>query len=144
MIFGSTTGNTQTVAERIKGHLEGAGHEVTIQNAMDAATDGFENYDAFVWGSSTWNDGELQDDFIEYHMQLEQMPPDLNGKKFAAFGTGESVYEKFCEAVTILEASLAQWGAQKMIDGLMIDGYPEDEENAQKVDAWAKELISKL
>ena len=144
IIFGSTTGNTESVSERIKSKLEEAGHEVMMKNAMEATPEDIPGYEVYVWGSSTWNDGELQDDFVELHMQLEDEPPVLTGTKFAAYGCGESVYERFCGAVGILEKSLSDWGSEKVVDGLMIDGYPEEDVNVDKVEAWIKELVSKL
>jgi flavodoxin short chain len=146
IIYGSTTGNTEFVAEKISEKLEDAGHDVDMENAMDVIVDNEDitKYDTYVWGSSTWNDGELQDDFVELHMQMTDNPPNLSGKNFACFGCGESVYEKFCTAVDILEESLEDWGAEKLQDGLKIDGYPEEDENVEKTEKWINNLIGKL
>lgn len=144
IVYGSTTGNTQSIAERVKEKVEGAGHEVVLKNAMESTTDDLQGYDIYLFGSSTWNDGELQDDLVELHMQLEDEPPTLTGSRFASFGCGESVYEKFCAAVDILDEAFEKWGSTKIVEGLKIDGYPEEDVNVQKVEAWTTELISKL
>lgn len=144
IVFGSTGGNTQSVAERIEKLISEGGHEVTNKNVTEASKDELTNFDVILFGSSTWNDGELQDDFVPFQMDLESNPPALSGKKFAAFGCGESIYEKFCGAVDLLETSLANWGAQKIGEGLKIDGYPEEDDNVAKIEAWTKDIISKI
>ena len=143
-IYGSTTGNTQSVAKKIGSNLSKKGHEVTTKNVTEATIEELKDYDTIIFGSSTWNDGELQDDFIEYHMKLESTPPDLKGKKFAVFGCGESVYEQFCTAVDTLTDSLSKFDATKLLDGLKIDGYPEDDENVTKIDNWITSLLDAI
>lgn len=144
VVYGSTGGNTQGVAERITDILRAANHEVELKNVTDANTQEILDYDVILFGSSTWNDGDLQDDFIPYHMELEENPPSLAGKKAASFGTGESIYEYFCKAVIILDESLAKYGAEVVVKGLEIDGYPEEEDNVAKIEEWTKELLAKI
>ncbi len=144
LIYGSTTGNTETVSERVKGHLEEAGHEVDMKNVLEASASDLNGPEVIIMASSTWNDGELQDDFVPFHLELEASPPDLSGKKGAAFGCGESVYEQFCTAVNTLEKSLADWGAEILLPGLKVDGYPDEEENIQQIDDWSQKLLESL
>lgn len=49
-------------------------------------------------GSSTWGDGELEDDWYDFIAGVEVL--DLKGKKVALFGCGdESMTDTFCNAV---------------------------------------------
>ena len=144
IVFGTTGGNTQSVAGRIGKKLEGENHEVVVKNVVDSAVSELNDYEVLLLGSSTWNDGELQDDFVGFHMDMEDSKPDLSGKKFAAFGCGESIYENFCGAVDILEKTLTDLGASKITDGLKIDGYPEEDDNVEMTDKWASTITSSL
>jgi flavodoxin short chain len=144
IVYGSTSGNTESVAEKLKGIVQNGGHEVTLKNVTEVSVSDLADYDVLLPGSSTWNEGELQDDFVEYHMQLESEKPDLNGKKFAVFGCGETVYEFFCKAVDTLEETFSKLGAAKLTAGLKIDGYPEDDENIKLVEEWGQKVVEAL
>jgi len=144
IFYGSTSGNTQGVAEKINRALKEVGHNVTLKNVIDTKINELNNYEVLLPGSSTWNEGELQDDFLEFHMQFEENPPQLSGKKFAVFGCGESVYEFFCQAVDILEKTFKEAGAERLVESLKIDGYPEDDENIAKLNKWIENLKKTL
>ncbi|KKQ35256.1 MAG: Flavodoxin [candidate division WS6 bacterium GW2011_GWA2_37_6] len=46
----------------------------------------------------------------------------LAGKKAAAFGCGESIYEFFCGAVDTLEKKLKELGAEIVATSFKVDG----------------------
>lgn len=138
IVFGSTSGNTEMVSEKVKEQL--TEHEVEMKNVLEASVDELSNFDVLLMGSSTWNDGELQDDFVPFQMELESDEPDLSGKKYAAYGCGESVYEHFCGAVDILEKTMDKAGAEKVAEGLKIDGYPDEDENVEKINEWVEKV----
>ncbi len=141
IVFGSTTGNTESVSDDIAKVLEKNGHNVEIQNAADVSVDGMaESFDAIFLGSSTWGDDEieLQDDFIPIFEDLDKAG--LKGKKVAVFGCGDSSYEFFCGAVDVIEEKSEQLGAVMLGDTLKIDGDPE----ASEVTAWIEGVMAKL
>ncbi len=141
IVYGSTTGNTEGVAETVASVLEKKGQEVTILNAANAsASDLASGYDAILFGCSTWGDDdiELQDDFVPLYEDLEESG--IAGKKVAVFGCGDSSYTHFCGAVDALEEKSENIGAQLLVDPLKIDGDPENSE----VEAWASSVAEKL
>ena len=65
-VYGSTTGNTESIAHAIEAKLQAAGNDVTVVNAADAQADGLaDGYDAILFGASCWGDEdiEMQEDF---------------------------------------------------------------------------------
>ena len=63
IFYGSTTGRTEGVAEKIAeklGVLSGDVHSASDIKKVDIGS-----YDVFILGSSTWGDGELQDDWYD-------------------------------------------------------------------------------
>lgn len=120
IIYGSTTGNTKEMANAVEKGVAGAGQEVVLKNVADAQPEELTGYDFILLGSSTWGDGELQDDFICFEEEMQQV--DLNGKKAAVFGCGEISWPLFCEAVNILEYRLKECGADLVIEGYKVDG----------------------
>ena len=125
LVYGSTTGNTEVLSEHVAAGLKQAGADVTVKNVTDAGVDELVDYDAIVFGCSTWGEGELQDDFIDFHDEMDGIL--LEGKKAAVFGPGDSdgYPDTFCEAVDILEGGLENCGAVIVAESFKVDGDVE-------------------
>ena len=136
VIYGTTMGNTETLAETIVSELKSYEVETTLKNVTDATVDELSDYDIILLGSSTWGDGELQDDFAVFYSDLEKI--DLTGKKAAVFGPGDSSYDQFCKAVNILEECLKKCGVKLLLDGLKIDGEIGD--STEMITEWSQQL----
>ncbi|MCK4459284.1 MAG: flavodoxin [Methanosarcinales archaeon] len=125
LIYGSTTGNTEALSLHVAAGLKQGGADVTVKDVADTGVDELASYDAIVFGCSTWGDGELQDDFIDFHADLDGAS--LDGKKAAVFGPGDSddYPDTFCEAVDILEKTLRDSSAEIVAESFKIDGDVE-------------------
>ncbi|KAB3533487.1 flavodoxin [Alkaliphilus pronyensis] len=137
IIFGSTTGNTEKVANLIKDHMTDC--NVTVSNVVDAKDAMIESADLVLFGSSTWGYGEFQDDFAPYY---DNMSSDLlSGKNVAVFGCGDSVgfADVYCEAVNLIIEKASDCGAKVIVEGLKVDGEVDD--NLDKIEAFAKSLL---
>lgn len=141
VVFGSTTGNTESVADEIGKVFQKGGHEVEVKNVADITVSGMaEGYDDVLLGCSTWGDEdiELQDDFEEAFDSLDQAG--LSGKKVGVFGCGDSSYPHFCGAVDVLEKKAGELGADLPYEVLKIDGEPDYGD----VRDWAEGFMAKL
>lgn len=99
IFYGSTTGTTADVAHRI-GKLLGVA-DADIYDVADTKLDKLGDYDMLVLGSSTWGDGELQDDWYDFIDGAASL--DLSGKTAAIFGCGdETMSDTFCNAIGII------------------------------------------
>jgi flavodoxin I len=136
IVYGSTMGNTEKLAEKIITELKSEGIDIISKNVTDATIDDFSDYNILLFGSSTWGDGDLQDDFADFIPKLESA--DLKGKKGAVFGPGDSNYDKFCEAVTIIEDTVKNCGLDLYVNGLKIDGEIDDSEDL--IHEWVHNL----
>lgn len=141
IVFGSTTGNTESVADDICKILNKNGIPTTIRNAADIAPGGLaDGYDTVLMGCSTWGDEdiELQDDFVDIYENMEKVG--LAGKKVAVFGCGDSSYTHFCGAVDVIEKKAESLGARIIVGALKIDGDPD----SNAVEAWAREVMGMM
>ena len=136
VVYGSTTGNTEMLASYIADTMKAHGVDVRIGNVADTDVEDLLNYDIILLGSSTWGDGELQEDFISFYDDLQGMS--LKGKRGAAFGVGDSSYGHFCEAVDLLQKKLKTCGAEIIAEGLKVDGDVIDAE--PQAGEWAKQI----
>lgn len=138
IIFGSTTGNTETVADMIAENM--VDYEVKIVYVTDAKDDSsVQEADLVLYGCSTMGLGELQEDFIPYY-ESRMTSTLLKGKDVAVFGLGdkENYEEYFCWSADILSKKVKECGANLVCEPLKVDGEPDD--NTDAVAAWAKAL----
>ena len=138
IIFGSTTGNTETVANKIAENM--ADYDVAVQYVTEVPDDSsVQEADLVLYGCSTMGLGELQEDFIPYY-ESRMTPALLKGKNVAVFGLGdkENYEEYFCWSADILSKKVLECGGNLVCEPLKVDGEPDDNEDA--VAAWAKAL----
>ena len=143
IVYGTTTGNTEIVAEQISGIMENNGVNVTIKNVTDTTVAELGNgFDITVLGSSTWGEDsvEFQEDFEPFFEELDKA--ELKDKKVALFGCGDSSYEYYCGAVDLLEEKMDAIGGKRVNDSLRIDGDPS--ESSSEIDDWAAEVSSSI
>jgi flavodoxin I len=138
IVYGSTTGNTESAAETIEGFLSDQSYEVRLVNVSDVEPEILkETFDLYLLGCSTWGDEEveLQEDFETFY---EGMTMDLDQKKFAVFGCGDTSYTYFCGAVDAIEDRLKKLGASLVSESLRIDGEPDETE----IREWIQDVIN--
>ena len=82
IFFGSTTGSTQMVAEKIRDLLGERLSHLADVNTAEASE--LEQYDVIFFGVPTWNVGEMQDDWADFIPNMSEL--NLAGKKVAFFG----------------------------------------------------------
>ena len=139
IVYGSTTGNTEAVAERIEASLKHSGWDTVLTNAADVSPVALaEGYDLVLLGCSTWGDEEIEisNDFEPLLADLDKSG--LSGKQVAVFGCGDSSYTHFCGAVDLIERKAEELGAQIVAGSLKIDGDADPKE----VQAWAEAVAT--
>jgi flavodoxin short chain len=143
IVYGSTTGNTASVAGHVEKVLSGAGHTVTVRDVAGVKADDLcRGHDCVLFGCSTWGDDEieLQSDFAPLLEDFDRIG--AGGCKTACFGCGDSSYPHFCGAVDVIEERLEQLGSVNIAEKLKIDGDPEDFE--EETEAWARSVLAAL
>ena len=160
IIYGSSTGTCESIAQMIGEKLGVA----DVVPAADITADKVAEYDNLILGSSTWGDGELQDDW--YDAINEVKAADLSGKTIAIFGCGdsESYSDTFCDAIGLLYAEVQESGANligavsaegynfsssnSVVDGIFVglalDDVNESDLTEQRVDNWIASIKDEL
>jgi len=138
LLYGSTTGNTEVLAEEAAKGLRSVGFEVDVRNVRGADAEEMLGFDLVVLGCSTWDDGELQEDFVPFSQGMSAV--DLSGCCAAVFGPGERSFGEqwFCRAVDTLIALLKEAGAEVLDEGLRIDG--DIDPHLESAHDWAAEI----
>jgi flavodoxin short chain len=143
IVYGSTTGNTESVAQSLARQIKEAGHSVDSLKAASATADGLcKGRDLVLFGCSTWGDDEieLQEDFIPLFESFDKIG--ASGVKTAVFGCGDEDYKYFCGAVDSIADRLAELGSNVVGGRLKINGDPD--EAADAVKAWGSGVIAQI
>lgn len=155
VVYGSSTGTCQSIAETIASKLGVEAIDVTKFDADVIAAN-----DNLLLGTSTWGAGELQDDWYDGLNVLKAA--DLAGKTVAVFGCGdsESYSDTFCGAIAEIYNAAKDAGAtlvgevstdgytyddsEAVVDdkfvGLALDDVNEDDKTEGRIDAWLEAI----
>lgn len=159
IFYGSTTGTTESIANLIAQKLGVPAED--IHDVRELTRDMVNRYDYLILGTSTWGEGEMQEDWLEPSEILSQM--DLKNKTIAFFGSGDSQGNSFsfCSGMGELYKKLKSTGAtivgyvphdsydfnhSEAIEDEHFVGLPLDEVNEgrpvteRRVDEWTKTL----
>lgn len=133
LFYGSSTGNTEHAAELIR--KEFGDEDLPALNIAEASSADFESADALILGISTWEDGQLQEDWEEFFPNLDQV--ELRGKKVALFGLGDAAgfSGEFVSALGLLNAKIKERGAT-VVGAWPAAGYSFDHSNALEGDQF--------
>lgn len=124
IIYGSTGGNTEIVAEAVRDILKENGLEASSMRVETTDIADLTKHDCYILAASTYGHGILQDHFIAFAEQLKETP--LSGKKFAIIGLGDSKYdaEYNVESAPILENIVRTQGGELLLHALRINKSP--------------------
>ena len=164
LIYGSTTGNTETAAEMIRDEL---GDRISFYaDVNQIKPQDLSEYDVLILGCPTWHIGELQDDWEMFLPGMRNL--DLSGKKIAMFGMGDAVCysDTFLDAFGLLWEELETQGSPTLIGVWPTEGYEFDESKGmfddkhfmglgldeenqpelheERIQKWTRQLLSEL
>lgn len=121
IIYGSTLGNTQRIAEKIQA-LFGDGAKLFDVKDLNEKKDCSElnEYSYYIFGTSTWGVGDLQDDWEVFDFKKLN----LENKTAAIFGLGDSeVYAwTYCDSIAKLHRIIKMKKAN-IVGYVSVDGY---------------------
>ena len=112
ILFGTDTGNTEAMAEKINDNLTALGCDCMTSNIIDLTVDWFEPFDLIIMGIPTWDFGGIQEDWENWEELLPLLP--LHGKVVALYGMGDQLGygDYFVDAMGWLYEKLQATGAQ--------------------------------
>src|SRR5690625_2626415 len=106
MLYASTTGNTELMAEAIVAYFENKQHQVVTKTFDFDPIDVDEllDYDAVLVGSHTWDDGDLPYEVEDFYEELDGV--DITGQIAGVFGSADSFYDNYGGAVGVVGVGL--------------------------------------
>ena len=168
LFYGSTTCYTEMAAEKIQDALNSLfdGQVVTLHNIKDVNLKEAENFDILVFGISTWDFGELQEDWESHWDDIKSL--NLSGKTVALFGLGDQMgyADWFQDALGMLHDELAVLGCdfigywpnqgyefiaskgltedKQHFVGLSLDDENQYDLTDARIEQWTSQLLEEL
>lgn len=168
LFYGSTTCYTEMAAEKIQAQLNDLFDEdiVELHNIKDVSLSKTKDYDVVIFGISTWDFGELQEDWESHWEEAHQL--DLAGKTVALFGLGDQLgyADWFQDALGMLHDAIApsnctiigywpnegyEFTASKALTedkthflGLSLDDENQYDQSEARIGVWCEQLLIDL
>ncbi len=161
LFYGSSTCYTEIVAEKIRAIIGCS--IVDIHNIKSTPVAIMNHYDLLLLGISTWDFGELQEDWGSVWQELDGL--NLQGKTIALFGLGdqEGYGEWFLDAMGLLHDKLVtknvnligywenqgyQFCASKALTpdgtyfvGLALDEDSQYDKSDERIEQWCQQVL---
>lgn len=168
LFYGSTTCYTEMAAEKIQAQLNSLFDEniVDVHNIKDVSLGRTADYDVIIFGISTWDFGELQEDWESHWEEAHQLS--LEGKIVALYGMGDQLgyADWFQDALGMLHDAIApsnctiigywpnegyEFTASKALTddkshflGLSLDDENQYDKSEERIAAWCEQLLISL
>ncbi|QAA35151.1 flavodoxin [Clostridium manihotivorum] len=135
IIYYSGTGNTEKMAELISSGVSQKESQVKLLQVSSATLDDIADSDIVVLGSPSMGNEVIEESEMEPF--VESLKDIISGKKVALFGSygwGDG------EWMRNWQDRMSEYGAVLIGDGLIVNGYPEDEEENRCIE-FGKSII---
>lgn len=164
LFYGSTTCYTEIAAEKIQSIL---GEEIVeLHNIKDVSLSLCQEYDFLILGISTWDYGELQEDWESHWQDIINL--DLSGKIVAIYGMGDQIgyTDWFQDALGMLHDEILPLGAdiigywpnegydfahskaltddKEFFVGLALDEDNQYDQSEQRIEQWCDQILTEI
>lgn len=140
VLYGSQTGNSRKLAEKLQSVLEAQGQLVKLQNMLNYRSSQLKKEENLLVIVSTHGNGEPPDEALGFFKFINSpKAPKLNALKFSVLALGDSSYDEFCQTGYELDSRLAELGASRLSEVVACDtDYVDDAED------WQNNLLTLL
>jgi flavodoxin II len=167
IFYGSTTCYTEMASEKIQQQLQNLlGQKVDLFDIKDTALTKSHNYDVILYGISTWDFGELQEDWESSWNDIASL--NLSNKTVGLFGLGDQLgyADWFQDALGMLHDAVIMQGCELIgywpnqeYDFVASKGLTEDKEyfvglslddenqydmTDERIKVWCEQIVEQI
>ncbi len=136
IIYGTVTGNAQSLAEKFGDECDRHGVVSSLHAAEDWDLARFADARRVVLIFSTWGDGEPPDDAVDFCEAIYDQKAQVAHLDYYVVALGDTAYEDFCGCGRRLDEALAAAGATALEPRLELDVDFDD-----GFDAWMERFF---
>ena len=127
ILFGTQTGNSESVAEDLSNFALSNGFKTQINALDDIEMNNLSKMKNVAIITSTYGEGEMPDNAqLFWNALSSNTAPQLNNMNYSVLALGDTGYEEFCHAGKLLDTRLEQLGAKRVIKRIDCDVDFED------------------
>ena len=143
ILVGSEMGTAETVAEALREWFESRGREAVV-NPLPEIDDILDNpEDILLVCTANTGAGDLPGNIQPLYLSLTRDYPAIAGRRYGLINLGDSSYATFAEAGRAMDHALADLGAERIGEPLVLDassGLDPVDEALTWVESWAEVL----
>lgn len=115
VLYGSQTGNAQSLAEQLSKKLKAENYNVTLSSMDEFKANTLKKLQYLFLVVSTHGEGDPPDNAMLFHEFLHsKRAPKLDGLYYSVLALGDSSYEQFCQTGKDFDERLAELGAVRL------------------------------
>ena len=140
ILFGTQTGNSESVAEDLSNFALSIGFKTQINALDDIEMNNLSKMKNVAIITSTYGEGEMPDNAqLFWNALSSNTAPQLNNMNYSVLALGDTGYEEFCHAGKLLDTRLEQLGAKRIIKRIDCDVDFED-----LAEQWINSVVPKF
>lgn len=140
VLYGSQTGNSQRLAEKLVEKLEGSGFNAKLSAMNDFKPNTLKKVDHLFIITSTHGEGDPPDNALSFYEFLySKRAPKLADTPFSVLALGDTSYEKFCQTGKDFDQRLEELGGKRIVPRVDCDVDFEDDATA-----WIEQVVTAL
>jgi len=117
VLFGSQSGNAESIAKRLAKEAKKQGYEATISALEKATPAALAQEKCALIVTSTWGEGDPPDNAVQFWEQLKaENDLKLAGLNYSVLALGDTNYQYFCGFGKTLDSRLETLGAKRILD----------------------------
>lgn len=115
ILFGSQTGNSQALAEKLSKNLQAENFNVTLTSMSDFKPNSLKKIDNLLLIVSTQGEGDPPDTAIPfYEFLFGKRAPQLENLQYSVLALGDSSYDYYCQTGKEFDERLLELGAKQL------------------------------
>lgn len=138
IIVGSVMGTAEQVAQDLQQTLTSCGHQVRLNMAFQKGQLDRDPNEVLLICTSNTGMGDLPMNIVPLYEHLKNDLPRISGRRYGLVNLGDSSYPNFAQAGRTLDEALADLGAQRLGEPLVLDAIYVDDPTTE-AQQWALE-----
>jgi flavodoxin I len=145
ILYETYSSSTETVAYLIAETINASGSLSEVKKLTDVETREYSDYDLVIFSTPSWyengTEGQPHTNFLKF-MEINSKASFV-GLNCVFVGLGDSTYNKFCNAIEIVERFFTDRGANVTLPTLKLDRYfVNTDVEKEKLTSWTNKLLS--
>ncbi|WP_158599058.1 flavodoxin domain-containing protein [Planococcus salinus] len=144
ILYLSGTGNTEQIACLLQEHLERKGLAAELKDISleDFDLEYIRYYAGLLFGTYTYDDGDLPFEIEDFYDELGNT--DLTGIVIGVFGSGDTAYYSFCQAVDLMKEQFQKTHANVLEHTVKVDLFPDEPSELTDIEKLADDFVAAL